>query len=378
MAKRPRRWGRSKSWIGYLLSFLLGSLMTLGGYTYLIQEKPPSSRAFSQKVFIADQIINSQLYEIGISKKEILLRQSVFKREGDITWEQSLLKIQLPRSLSFSLIEGNFKRSLSLLGKPFSMQSSQVSESLQLEVKVMDRTTHQLTFLYPKPSALKIGLRPKIAIVIDDLGGETSISQELLRWDLPVTFSILPFTPHAKTLALEAQRKGKEIILHLPMEPHEYPKIKPGEGALLQEMNEEELLHQLSKDIEAIPYIKGVSNHMGSRLMEDPKKMRIVLSELKRQGLFFLDSRTTPQTIGLQTAKSLGLRATERTIFLDNSPNEDDVRKQLEQLIHLSLSKGKAIGIGHPHPSTIKSLKEMIPKMQEQGIEIVPLSTLLE
>jgi polysaccharide deacetylase 2 family uncharacterized protein YibQ len=112
--------------------------------------------------------------------------------------------------------------------------------------------------------------------------------------------------------------------------------------------------------------------------MEDPKKMRIVLSELKRQGLFFLDSRTTPQTVGLQTAKSLGLRATERTIFLDNSPNEDDVRKQLEQLIHLSLSKGKAIGIGHPHPSTIKSLKEMIPKMQEQGIEIVPLSTLLE
>jgi polysaccharide deacetylase 2 family uncharacterized protein YibQ len=235
----------------------------------------------------------------------------------------------------------------------------------------MDRVTHHLTFLYPE-------FRARVAIVIDDLGGETSISQELLRWDLPVTFSILPFTPHAKTLALEAQRKGKEIILHLPMEPHEYPKIKPGEGALLQEMNEEELLHQLSKDIEAVPYIKGVSNHMGSRLMEDPEKIRIILSELKRRELFFLDSRTTPQTIGLQTAKSLGLRATERTIFLDNSPNEDDVRKQLEQLIHLSLSKGKAIGIGHPHPSTIKSLKEMIPKMQEQGIEIVPLSTLLE
>jgi polysaccharide deacetylase 2 family uncharacterized protein YibQ len=364
--------------MGYSLSFFLGALLVFAGYTYLTREKPFSPEAFSQKVFIADQIINSQLYEIGISKKEILLRQSVLKREGDITWEQSLLKIQLPRSLSFSLIEGNFKRSLSLLGKPFSMQSSQVSESLQLEVKVVDRITHQITFLYAKPPALKIGLRPKIAIVIDDLGGETSISQELLRWDLPVTFSILPFTPHAKTLALEAQRKGKEIILHLPMEPHEYPKIKPGEGALLQEMNEEELLHQLSKDIEAIPYIKGVSNHMGSRLMEDPKKMRIILSELKRQGLFFLDSRTTPQTVGLQTAKSLGLRATERTIFLDNSPNEDDVRKQLEQLIHLSLSKGKAIGIGHPHPSTIKSLKEMIPKMQEQGIEIVPLSTLLE
>ena len=367
-----------RRWIGYLLSFLLGALLSLGGYTYLIQEKPLSPEAFSQKVFIADQIINGQLYEIGISKKEILLHQSVLKREGGIAWNQSLLKIQLPRSLSFSLIEGNFKRSLSLLGKPFSMQSSQVSESLQLEVKVMDRITHQLTFLYSKPEALKIDLRPKLAIVIDDLGKENHISQELLRWDLPLTLSVLPFTLHAKTIALEAHRRGKEVILHLPMEPQGYPKIQPGEGALLEEMDEERLLRQLSKDIEAIPYIKGVSNHMGSRLMEDPEKMRIILSELKKRELFFLDSRTTPQTVGLQTAKSLGLRAMERSLFLDHSPNEDDVRKQLERLIHLSLSTGKAIGIGHPHPGTLKILKEMIPIMKEKGIDIVSLSTLLE
>lgn len=370
--------GRLKGWIGYFLSFLLGSLLTLGGYAYLIQEKPLSPEAFSQKVFIADQIINSQLYEIGLSKKEVLLHQSVLRREGDIAWEQSLLKIQLPRSLSFSLIEGNFKRSLSLLGKPFSVQSSQVSESLQLEVRVMDRITHQLTFLYSKPSSLELKLRPKVAIVIDDLGKENHISQELLHWDLPLTLSVLPFTPHAKSIALEAHRQGKEVILHLPMEPQGYPKIQPGEGALLEEMDEERLLRQLSKDIEAIPYIKGVSNHMGSRLMEDPEKMKIILSELKRRELFFLDSRTTPQTIGLQMAKSLGLRAMERSLFLDHSQNEDDVRKQLERLIRLSLTKGKAIGIGHPRPSTIKSLREMIPKMQEKGIDIVPLSAVME
>jgi len=367
-----------KGWIGYLLFFLLGSLLTLGGYTYLIREKPLSPEAFSQKVFIADKIIQSQLYETGVSKTDILLQQSSLKKEESIAWEQSFLQIQLPRSKSLSSIEGDLKKSFSRLGKPFSIHSSQSPESLQLEVRVMDRITHQITFLYAKPPALGIGLRPKVAIVIDDLGGETSVSQELLRWDLPVTFSILPFTPHAKTLALEAQRKGKEIILHLPMEPHEYPKIKPGEGVLLQEMNDEKLLHQLSKDIEAVPYIKGVSNHMGSRLMEDPEKMRIILSELKRRGLFFLDSRTTPQTVGLQTAKSLGLRATERSLFLDNSQKEEDVKQQLEKLVHLALSKGKAIGIGHPHASTIKSLKEMIPKIQEKGIEIVLLSDLME
>jgi len=376
-AHRLRK-GGLKGWIGYLLSFLLGSILALVIYTYFIEEKPLSPETFSQKVFIADKIIQSQLYETSLSKKDILLQQSSLKKEENIAWEQSFLQIQLARSMSLSSIEGNLRKSFSRLGKPFSIHSSQSPDSLQLEVRVMDRTTHQITFLYAKPPALKIGLRPKVAIVIDDLGGESSISQELLRWDLPVTFSILPFTPHAKTLALEAQRKGKEVILHLPMEPHNYPKIKPGEGVLLQKMDEEELLRQLSKDIEAVPYAKGVSNHMGSRLMEDPEKMKIILSELKRRKLFFLDSRTTPQTVGLEAAKFLGLKATERTLFLDHSQNENDVKQQLEKLIQLSLSTGKGIGIGHPHPSTIKSLKEMIPKMRERGIDIVPLSSLME
>jgi polysaccharide deacetylase 2 family uncharacterized protein YibQ len=364
--------------MGYLLSFLLGSLLTFLGYSYLIREKPLSPKEFSQKVFLIDQIIQSQLYEAGIQKKDILSHRSSVKKEGGITWKQSIFKIQLPRSLSFPTIEENFRRSFSNLGKDFSLHSSQVSDSLQLEVKVMGQTTHQLTFIYVKPLALKPGLRPKVAIVIDDLGGENHISQELLRWNLPLTFSILPFTPYSKTLASAAHQKGKEVILHLPMEPHGYPEIRPGEGVLLVEMDEEKLLRQLSKDIEGVPYIKGVSNHMGSRLMEDPEKVKIILSELKRRGLFFLDSRTTPQTVGLQTAESIGLKAMERTLFLDHSSDEDDVKQKLERLIEISLSTGKAIGIGHPHSSTIQSLKEMIPKMKKKGIDIVPLSSVME
>jgi len=363
--------------MGYLLSFLLGSLLTFLGYSYLIREKPLFPEEFSKKVFLIDQIIQSQLYEADIPQKDILSYRSFVKKEGGIAWKQSIFKIQLPRSLSFSMIEGNFRRSFSNLGKDVSLHSSQVSDSLQLEVKVMDQTTHHLTFLYYKP-ALKAGLRPKIAIVIDDLGGEKHIFRELLHWNLPITLSILPFTPYSKTLASEAHQKGREVILHLPMEPHGYPEIKPGEGVLLEEMNEEKLLRQLSRDIESVPYIKGVSNHMGSRLMEDPKKVKIILSELQRRGLFFLDSRTTPQTVGLQTAESIGMKAMERTLFLDHSSKEADVKHQLERLIEISLSTGKAIGIGHPHPSTIKSLKEMIPKMQERGIDIVPLSALME
>jgi polysaccharide deacetylase 2 family uncharacterized protein YibQ len=229
-----------------------------------------------------------------------------------------------------------------------------------------------------QPTTEKAALRPKIALVIDDLGGERLIARELLEWDLPLTFSILPFAPHAKIIAREAHRKGKEVILHVPMEPHGYPKIRPGEGVLLREMSEAKLLGQLSKDLEAVPYVKGVSNHMGSRLMEDPEKMKIIFSELKRRGLFFLDSRTTPQTVGLQVAQLAGLRAMERSLFIDHSLNGEDIKKKIEKLIQVSLSNGKAIGIGHPHPATIRSLKEMIPKMKEKGIEVVPLSRVME
>ena len=378
MVTRQRRRGRSRGWMGYLLFFLFGVLLTFGVYTYLQLERPLSQENFSKKVFLIDQIIQSQLYEIGIPKKNILLHQSSLKKEGGLAWEQSSLRVQVPSSFPLPLIEGNFKRSLSTLGRSVSVQSSQVSGSLLLEIKISKRVTHQLTFISSIPSTLKTALRPKMAIVIDDLGGENKISQELLRWDLPITFSILPFAPYSKTLAEEAYRKGKEVILHLPMEPHGYPQIKPGKGVLLEEMDEARFLRQLSEDIEAVPHIKGVSNHMGSRLMEDPEKMRIVFSELKRRGLFFLDSRTTPQTIGLEVARSVGLKAMERNLFIDHSSDEEDIKQKLERLIQFSLSTGKAIGIGHPHPTTLKSIKEMIPKMKEKGIEIVPLSSVME
>jgi len=380
-SRRHKRGGR-RGWIGYLLFFLLGSFITFAGYTYLIREKEPAPKTFSQTAFLVDQTIQGQLYEIGIVKKDILLQEISSKRERGLVWEESLLKIELPRSLSFATIEGNFRRSLSPFGKNVSLQAFQVSESLRLEVRVRNHVTHQITFLHPRIPVPKPGGRPsiapKIAIVIDDLGGENHLFKELLEWDIPITFSILPFTPYSKTVAEEAHRRGREIILHLPMEPYGYPKVRPGEGVLLEEMNEERLRAQLSKDLDAVPFIKGVSNHMGSRLMEDPEKIKIILSELKDRDLFFLDSRTTSRTVGLKTAQSLGLKSIERSFFLDHFQDEKEIHQEIEDMIRFSLSTGKAVGIGHPHPSTLKSIKELIPKMKEKGVEVVPLSSLLE
>lgn len=306
--KRTRR-RRQRRWGGYILSFLLGSIVTFGVYTFITLDKTP----------------------VPTQKKA---------------------------------------PSESLSHKPPAVSPKDQSASLE--------TLPPPKASVSRPSVTSPSPRARIAIVIDDLGRENAISHELLQWDLPITFSILPFEPHSRDLALEAHQKGKEVILHLPMEPHGYPKVLPGEGALLLEMNERSLLRQLSRDIDGVPYIKGVSNHMGSRFMEDSKKMKVILSELKRRGLFFLDSRTSPQSVGLQTANSIGLEAAERAVFLDHEVNEDAIRRSLDRLARLSLASGKAIGIGHPHDATLKSLKRMIPEMRQKGIEVVPLSVVME
>ena len=115
MAKQPHRRGRSRGWIGYLLSFFLGVLLTFGGYTYLTQERPLSQEDFSQKVFLVDQIIQSQLYEIGILEKGYP-PSSILLKKGEGIWpgkQSSHEEFRFSRTLPFSLIEGNFKRSLS-------------------------------------------------------------------------------------------------------------------------------------------------------------------------------------------------------------------------------------------------------------------------
>jgi hypothetical protein len=249
----------------------------------------------------------------------------------------------------------------------------------EVMVKVDNLLAHRLIFHPPKikPPPIRPP-RPRLAIVVDDLGADKRIAEELLRLDASLTFSILPFQPHSRRIAQRAHAQGKEIILHLPLEPRGFPLKDPGKGALFVAMSERELLGQLRKDLDAVPFIVGVNNHMGSRFMEHAAAVRLVMGELKKRGLFFLDSRTTAKTEGYQIARELALLAGERDIFLDNENDVQDIRAQLEALIRVAKDRGKAVGICHPYPATIIVLKGMIAKIKAQGIQIVPLSQALE
>ncbi|MFB0527259.1 MAG: divergent polysaccharide deacetylase family protein, partial [bacterium] len=197
--------------------------------------------------------------------------------------------------------------------------------------------------------------------------------------DIPLNFAILPQLPYSTLLARELKNSGYETILHLPMEPEDYPQTDPGQGALLVSMDSSQIESTILRDLETVPGVSGVSNHEGSRFTANREKMKEALGVLKREGLFFFDSNTSPHSVGEEVARELGMPALSNQIFLDTRDEYRSICRQLEKLRHRVFKSGTGIAIGHVHRKfTSDALAEYIPKFKEDGIEFVSLSELLK
>lgn len=375
--KRPSR-RKKKRTMGFRSFLWLMGLLFVLGLIVIHFYKPPErvKEQLDRKIGLIDKTITSRLFELGFSKEDILSRQSLPRRRGKLAWTASTIKVQLPQRISFSHVERDMKRELTRLDDDIRLRVIELpSKPTRIDVRVEDLLTHNIIFYPPKVPKIP---KPRVAIVIDDLGSNRKRARELMEIDATLTLSFFPFARNSRQLAQEAADKGKEVILHMPMEPHGYPQKNPGKGALLMSMTKDELQQQIKENLDAIPLIRGVNNHMGSLFMEDDHRVRILMEELKGRKLYFLDSRTTPETIGYGTAKKIGMKTGERNLFLDNnSDDEESIRGNILKLAQIAKAEGKAIGICHPHPSTIKSLREMIPALQKNGIDIVPLSDIM-
>jgi uncharacterized protein len=251
-------------------------------------------------------------------------------------------------------------------------------------VKKLDKPTYEI---YPpqepppKPLAQLHQLPgdhpPVVAIVIDDIGYDRQIASKLLAMDAPLTFSVLPYGPFSREIAAEARSKGHEIMLHLPMEPKEFPAVNPGPGALLNQMTPDEFIGQLKADISRIPGLKGVNNHMGSAISTSPERMRQIFTILKKDDLYYIDSRTTAETVARPSAELLQIPFTERDIFIDHFENQRFIRKQLHNLIKRAKRQGYAVGIAHPHAVTCKVLIDLLPELKK-SVELVPASMVID
>lgn len=217
---------------------------------------------------------------------------------------------------------------------------------------------------------------PKLAVILDDLGSDRRAAEEIFALPYPLTVSILPSHEHSEEIAEEAQRRGYQVMLHLPMqavasEKPEAQELRPG-------MSAEEVSKLVNQFLESVPGAVGVNNHQGSEATSDPALMLELMPVLRERHLFYIDSRTTAATVAYETAQNSQVPSAFRNVpFLDDVEEVGAVQKQLELALRGAREKGEAVAIGHPHAATLRALGELLPKAQSEGVRLVFASDLV-
>ena len=197
----------------------------------------------------------------------------------------------------------------------------------------------------------RTALRPRIAIVIDDLGPNRVLTERAILLPSSISLAFLPNSQTSADLTTRAIKDGHEVLIHMPMEPLD-PSVDPGPGALLLNMTFEEVLHQLRLAFTQVPGAIGLNNHMGSKFTQDENAMATLMGELKARDMIFLDSRTTPATKVSIVGRERKVKTISRNIFLDNDRSTIAIRKQFFLAEEFARKNGVAVVIGHPYPET--------------------------
>jgi polysaccharide deacetylase 2 family uncharacterized protein YibQ len=387
--RRTREYAITPKGLLLLLLLFLGCISILVFFYYLshadktvttpIYEEinATNSRFIGEVVKIEDAIYES-LYREGIPEQNILFLSVTPRVVKSNAWDFTELWVKLPNrntALHVTQIIGNELSSL----RPdvrYTVEGVSKGEKV-LHIYALDLYSHKVRVTWEdhqKPLH-KEGL-PRIAIIIDDMGYDPYIIDGFLKLDLPLAFSVLPQAPYTQSIAKKARNKGHELILHLPMEPTDYPTVNPGPGALLTKMSTRKIKTILNRHLDEIPGIRGVNNHMGSFFTAKRDKMAVVMRELKKRNLFYIDSRTTTETVAHELAEMMGVPVASRSVFLDNDLSSKVIRFQMERLLGIARHSGAAIGIGHPNEETLDLLKNYLGKLRTR-VKVVPVSELI-
>lgn len=218
--------------------------------------------------------------------------------------------------------------------------------------------------------------RPRIAIVIDDVGLDVAAAERVLGLPVPLTVAILPYADASAELAALARMSGHDVMLHMPMEP--VGLADPGPNALRIGLSDADLQARMRWAMARVPGAIGLNNHMGSRFTTDPRALRVALSAISHDNPLFLDSLTTAESRGRAVAAGLGLRALERDIFLDHDLDAASIEARLADAVDLAGQDGYAVVIGHPHALTLETLEAWLASPAAQAIDFVTTSTLAD
>lgn len=225
--------------------------------------------------------------------------------------------------------------------------------------------------------------KPQLAIIIDDFGQNQNGVKEMMEIDRHLTFAVMPFLEFSEQDAVEAHNRGFEVIVHLPMQSHVASKEKwLGPRPVHLDSSDEEIRNIVLDSINSIPYAVGVNIHMGCLASENERIMTSVMSTVKEKNLYFVDSRTSSKTVCREVAQKVGVQFAERNVFLEHSSKAKDyIKKQLSIAGDVAIKKGYAVAIGHVGAVggnvTAEAIKEMIPELEEKGIEFIFVSELI-
>lgn len=344
--------------------FMAGLILTVVAVAALFLARGPESVKTSSMEFLLEDLeveVESALLRSGYTLDQIDVRREpgllTYEVRGYIPSEAVLDRLELRLQKQFPGIVDDRRPET---GEVLIYRGGALACLLQFERREAP--------VEPPPV---IAGKPQVVIIMDDLGRSLDRAREVVNLGMPVTFAILPGEVYATDVALLAARSGYEIMIHLPMEPHSYPATNPGEDALLLGQSEKEIVSRVKAYFKKVPYATGANNHMGSRFTEFEAGMRAVLEVMHDKGMFFIDSRTTGQSVVKSVANQVGVPTAIRDVFLDNVAEVDAINLQIKKLVQLAEKRGRAIGICHPYPETVEALRQQSKYLRDGPIEVV-------
>jgi polysaccharide deacetylase 2 family uncharacterized protein YibQ len=339
-----------------------------------------------------DNITISDLKE---NQREVK-RQSV---EGLIRWHVRQFLLAVPSSMAVEQVTENVRSAAqsaggeilaaqadTYQGKPVTRLDIGLKDSLDGEpVTIISDRLYLFTEKVQPPAAKTKEASPApraaaghgtMAIIIDDFGYSGDVIEAFAALNRSITFSVLPYKAHSNEAAARALSSGHQVMLHLPMEPL-LASEEQEPTSITVNMGDADIRETVEKALQAVPGVSGVNNHQGSRATADTRVMADVMKVIKTNHLFFIDSRTNSRSIAAETAKQYGVRTADNHLFIDNSSDVNDIKKQLLTAADSARRNGNVIVIGHARPNTAAALKEMLPELEASGITLVSVSQLV-
>jgi len=338
-------------------------------------------RPFQDRIARIDQAVYEVLYRSGIQEKDVLFMDVGHRHAGGETWDFSEIQVRVKDESTLEQVEARLREHFASLEPEIQCwKEAEPSSEAVYRIYAGHRYTHRIRLRIEKDplgAPVREKRKPRIAIIVDDLGYDRGMARALAEVNLPLCFSVLPMAPRTGDVARVAKTRHRELMLHIPMEPKGYPELNPGPGALLNGMDDGEIRNLLSRHLKEVPGAEGANNHMGSSFTEHAAQTAVVLEELGKKGLFFVDSKTSGHSVAYRLAREMGVRTAQRNVFLDNEPSEEAIARQLDRLVSIARHRGAAVGIAHPFPGTLDALRHEADRLKE-FVETVPVSEITE